>query len=67
MVNSGSASYSASVLMPAASVHVCLNELADIMIDKMLQPGLIFAPTPFGPRTQGQRQDPGLCLNNANT
>ena len=45
--------------MPAASVHVSLNELADIMIDKMLQQGLIFAPTPSGPRSQGQRQDPG--------
>ena len=53
--------------MPAASVHVSLNELADIMIDKMLQQGLIFAPTPSGPRSQGQRQDPGLCNNNANT
>ena len=46
VVNTGSASYSGSVLMPAASVHVSLNELADIMIVKMLQPGLIFAPTP---------------------
>ena len=45
--------------MPAASVHVSLNELADIMIDKMLQQGLIFEPTPSGPRSQGQRQDPG--------
>ena len=36
VVNTGSASYSGSVLMPADSVHVCLNELADIMIDKML-------------------------------
>ena len=37
------------------------------MNDKMLQPGLIFAPTPSGPMSQGQRKDPGLCNNNANT
>ena len=35
------------------------------MIDKMLQRGLIFAPTPSGARTPGQRQDPGLCNNTA--
>ena len=53
--------------MLAASIHVSLNELADITIDKMLQPGRIFASTPSGPRSKGQRQDPGLCNNNANT
>ena len=37
------------------------------MIDKMLQHRLIFAPTHSGARTQSQRQDPGLCYNNANT
>ena len=53
--------------MLAASLHVSLNELTGIMIDKMLQCGLIFAPTPSGARTPGQRQDPGLCNNTANT
>ena len=67
MVNTGNASYSGSVLMMAASVHVSLNWLADIMKDKMLQHSLIFAPTLSGARTLGQRQDPGLCNNNANT
>ena len=37
------------------------------MNDKLLQPGLMFAPTPSGSRTQGQSQDPVLCNNNANT
>ena len=53
--------------MWAAGVYVSLNELADTMNDKMLQPRLILAPTPSGPMSQGQRQDSGLCNNNANT
>ena len=46
---------------------VSLSELSDIMIDMMTQCGLIFAPMPSDARTQGQRQDPGLCNNNDNT
>ena len=60
--NSGSVSNTGSV---AGSVS--LSELADIMIDKMTQRGLIFSQPPSDARSQGQRQDPGLNSNNANT
>ena len=32
----------------------------------MTQRSLIFAPSPSGARTQGQRHDPGLCYNSNN-
>ena len=50
--------------MPTASVS--LNVLAD-MIDRMTQRMLIFTTTPSGSRTQGKRQFPRLCNNNANS
>ena len=48
------------------TASVSLNVLAD-MIDRMTQRVLIFTPMPSGSWTQGKRQFPGLCNNNAKT
>ena len=53
--NTGSVSNVASVSNASSGSNAgnaSLNDLADRMIDKMTQHGLIFAPPPSGDRTQ---------------